>query len=217
MCKLFYRRSGLPYVASAWIVLGNTGRKGILTAGHVVYLNGVWSKDYVVCREYTGGLWIEQFRGNFARTLNGWIHGQGVREFWDLGAVIPFTPVPHTTPALPVTFGYNPQIAPFNFFYDVGYPAKPANGYPFDGQFQWESDGPLITVHHHNDQFVLQAYNAMEHGSSGSPWMIYDAIHNIHYAAGIQSSGWDGIPSSYSPYFDQRNIVPLLRDIDVLE
>ena len=40
------------------------------------------------------------------------------------------------------------------------------------------------------------------------------AQENDHLA-GIQSTGWDGMPASYSPYFDQRNIVALLRDIHV--
>lgn len=216
MCKIFYRRSGIPYVASAWIVIGNTGRKGIITSGHVVYQNGTWSQDYVVCREYSQGVWIEELRGNFARTLNGWIHGQGMREFWDIGAVIPFAPVPDGTPALPVTFGYDPRRPPFDFFYDAGYPAKAANGYPFDGELLWESDGPLVMVHQSGDQYVLEAYNSMEQGSSGSPWLVYDALRGTHYVVGVQSSGWDNVPSSYSPYFDQRNIVPLLRDIGVL-
>jgi V8-like Glu-specific endopeptidase len=215
MCKVFYRRGGAPWVASGWIVRGDNGRKGIITSGHVVYQNGAWSQDYLVCRQYSRGAWAEQFRGNFARTLHGWIHGQGAREFWDLGAIIPERAIPDSTPSLPVVFGYDPSQAPFNFFSDTGYPAKPANGFPFDGELQWESAGPLITVHRSGDQYVMEAYNAMEQGSSGSPWLVRDPMRNLYFAAGMQSSGWDGVPSSYSPYFDQRNLIALLRDIGV--
>lgn len=213
ICKIFYRRRGVPYVASGWIAEGNNGRKGVLTSGHVVYQNGAWSQDYLVCRQYSAGHAAERFTGRFARTLHGWIHGHGAREFWDLGAIIPDHPIPEATPALPVVFAYPPDQGPFNFFTDPGYPAKPANGYPFDGQLLWESVGPLIQAHWAGDQCVLEAYNAMEQGSSGSPWLIRDPIRHQFHAAGMQSSGWDGVPSSYSPYFDRRNLIPLLRDI----
>jgi hypothetical protein len=65
-------------------------------------------------------------------------------------------------------------------------------------------------------QAVLQAYNAMEQGSSGSPWLVWDQNSGTYWAAGQQTSGWDGTPSSYSPYFEQRNILTLLRDIGVI-
>jgi V8-like Glu-specific endopeptidase len=217
MCKIFFRRGGSNYVASGWIIQGTQGRKGILTAGHVVYGNGSWSRDYVVRRGYTGGHYLEEFRGRFARTLHGWINGQGMREFWDIGAIIPETPIPDTTPAIGPVWDYNPEVSPFNFYSDVGYPAKPANGYPFDGELQWVSGGPLIRVQRSGDQYALEAYNAMEQGSSGSPWLMHDPVHNIYHAAGLQSGGWDGIPSSFSPYFDSRNIVPLMRDIGILD
>lgn len=213
VCKIFYRRRGAPYVASGWIAQGNNGRKGVLTAGHVVYQDGAWSQDYLVCRQYSRGVAAERFSGRFARTLHGWIHGQGAREFWDLGAIIADHPIPESTPALPVVFGYPPDQAPFNFFADPGYPAKPAHGYPFDGELLWESVGPLIMAHWSGDECVLEAFNAMEQGSSGSPWLVRDPLRDLFYAAGMQSSGWDGAPSSYSPYFDRRNLIPLLRDI----
>ena len=215
MCKVYYYRGNTPYVASGWIVHGNTGTKGIITSGHVVYNGGQWSRAYVIRRQYTGGRWAEQFTSNYARTLKGWMNQTGLKEFWDIGAIIPNTPIPTGTPSLAAIWGYNYNQHPYNYYYDVGYPAKPANGYPFNGDFMWESDGSLIKAHWYNDQVALQAYNAMEHGSSGSPWMIYNPINYTHYVAGIQSSGWDGLPSSYSPYFEQRNIVALLRDINV--
>lgn len=214
MCKIIYRNGGVPFVASGWIVQGNTG-KGIITSGHVVYDNGRWSRDYLVLRQYSNGHWREEFRGSFARTLHGWIHGHGSRVYWDLGAIIPDNPIPDSTPALPFVSDYNPTHAPFNFYYDTGYPAKPANGYPFDGSLLWESDGSLFQVHAFDDQLVLEAYNAMEQGSSGSPWLIYNAFDGLHYAAGMQSSGWDNVPTAYSPCFSQRNIGALLRDIGI--
>lgn len=217
MCKVFYKRGNTPYVASAWIVHGDTGAKGIITSGHVVYNAGQWSHSYLVRRQYSAGAWAEQFTSNFARTLKGWMNQTGLLEFWDVGAIIPSLPIPAETPSLAAVWNYNYNQAPYNFYYDVGYPAKPANGYPFNGEFMWESDGALIGAHWHNDQVALQAYNAMEQGSSGSPWLIYDAMSRVHYAAGVQATGWDGTPSSYSPYFDQRNIVALLRDINVLK
>lgn len=216
MCKVYFTRGGVPMVASAWIVHGDTGIKGIITAAHVVYDNGQWSANYVVRRQYSTGTWAEQFVSNFARTLQGWIHQRGTREFWDVGAIIPSLAIGPQTPSLAAVWNYPYNQAPFNYYYDIGYPARPANGYPFNGELMWESDGSLIQAHWRQDEVALEAYNAMEHGSSGSPWLIYDAGSNTHYAAGVQSSGWNGTPASYSPYFDQRNIVALLRDINVL-
>ena len=216
MCKVYFARSGQKFVASGWIVQGNTGIKGIITAGHVVYSQGAWSDDYVVRRCYSDGSWAEEFRGRNARTLQGWIEGGGLREFWDLGAIIPDVPIPDSTPSLPIVAGYNPSVPEFGFFYDTGYPAIPANGFPFNGEYLWESDGPLIEAHFHGNQIALQAYNAMEHGSSGSPWLVYDPTNNVYWAAGLQSSGWNGTPASYSPYFEQRNILVLLHDIGVI-
>lgn len=190
MCKVYYLNGGTPYVASGWIVHGNTGIKGIITSGHVVYSNGRWSNSYLVRRQYSLGHWAEEFTANYARTLKGWLDGGGgAREFWDIGAIIPSIPLPQTTPSLAAVWNYNYNQVPFNYYYDVGYPASPANGYPFNGEVMWESDGSLITAHWRQDQVALQAYNAMEHGSSGSPWMIYDALNRTHYVAGIQASG----------------------------
>jgi len=217
MCKVYYMRGNTPYVASGWIVHGDTGIKGIITSGHVVYNAGQWSHSYLVLRQYSAGAWAERFTSNFARTLKGWMNQTGLQVFWDVGAIIPSQPIPAETPSLAAIWNYNYNQAPYNYYYDVGYPAKPANGYPFNGEFMWESVGALIEAHWHTDQVALQAYNAMEQGSSGSPWLIYDPTKYVYYAAGIQATGWDGVPSSYSPYFDQRNIVALLRDINVLK
>jgi len=216
MCKVYYRNGGNPYVASGWIVHGNNNVKGIITSGHVVYDKGQWSKSYLVRRQYVFGGWAEEFTSNFARTLKGWMAGTGLRQFWDLGAIIPSVPIPATTPSLAAIWSYNYNQDPFKYYYDVGYPAKPANGYPFDGEIMWQSDGSLIAAHRLGDEVALHAYNAMEQGSSGSPWMIYDALSQTFYVAGMQAAGWDGIPSSSSPYFEQRNIVSLLKDINVL-
>jgi hypothetical protein len=223
MCKVYYMRGSTPYVASAWIVHGNTEVKGIITSGHVVYNPFVrdpekrWSHSYLVLRQYSEGIWAEKWTSNFARTLNGWIKGSGTDCFWDIGAIIPNLAISTQTPSLGVVWNYNYNSSPFNYFYDVGYPGKPANGYPFNGEILWESDGSLIQTHHYNDQIIIEAYNAMEQGSSGSPWLVLLlADKNLYFlAAGIQSTGWDGVPSSYSPYFCQRNILALLIDINV--
>jgi V8-like Glu-specific endopeptidase len=216
MCKVYYRNSGNDYSASGWIVHGDNNVKGIITSGHVVYSGGKWSHSYLVRRQYSLGTWAEQFTSTRARTLQGWLKGNGVGAFWDLGAIVPDTPIPETTPSLAAFWNYNYNQDPFKYYYDVGYPGRVANGYPFNGEIMWESDGSLIAAHWSGDGIVLQAHNTMEHGSSGSPWMIYDVSSQTHYVAGMQSTGWNGIPSSYSPYFDQRNIVVLLKDIGVL-
>ncbi len=130
---------------------------------------------------------------------------------------MPNTPIPSTTPSLSAIWGYNYRHAPYNFFYDVGYPGKPANGHPFDGRLMWESSGPLIDVYQSSDQVELHASNAMEQGSSGSPWLIHDAIKGFYYAAGVQANGSANVPSSFSPYFEQRNIANLLKATGVLK
>lgn len=138
ICKVFYRNGGTAYVASAWIVEG-PGGKGIITSGHVVYDKVQWSTDFLVLRQYTDGTYAEEFSASVAFTLQGWVAGQGLKEFWDIGAIIPFEPIPQSTPGLPAIFNYQPTDSPFNYYYDAGYPAKPANGFPFDGRLLWES------------------------------------------------------------------------------
>lgn len=217
ICKVFYMRNKKPHVASGWIVEGNTGVKGIMTSGHVVFFGGKWANNYVVQRQYSHGNSSEVFTSNFARTLNGWLKGFRPAEFYDMGAIIPNKPVPSTTPALPIVMNYDPSQAPYFYYYDIGYPAKPANGYPFDGEIMWESDGSLINVFQIDGKRFLQAYNAMEQGSSGSPWLIYFPQNNQYYAAGMQASGFDGVLASFSPYFETRNIYSLLLDIGVMK
>jgi len=215
LCKVFYRNGGVGYVASAWIVEG-PGGKGILTSGHVVYDNGQWSTDFLVLRQYSDGNYAEEFAGSVAFTLRGWIAGQGLKEFWDIGAIIPFEPIPASTPGLPAVFNYQPTASPFDYYYDAGYPAKPANGYPFDGRLLWESDGGLNRVFSQDQEVVLQAFNALQQGSSGSPWLVYDPLSERFFAAGMQSSGHDNVPLANSPWFCHSNLVVLLQDIGVL-
>ncbi|MGF6591974.1 trypsin-like serine peptidase [Pseudomonas sp. 2835] len=215
MCKIFYRNLGQDYVASGWIVEANSG-KAILTSGHVVFDKGHWSSDFYVMRQYSAGDYGQVFTAHHASTLNGWINQTGLREYWDLGAIIPDTPVPVSTPSLHAVFDYQPTQPPFNFYYDPGYPAKPANGYDFNGSLLWQSDGELLETRVQGTEVVLKAVNTMEQGSSGSPWLVYDALQNRYYAAGMQSSGVENSQSSFSPRFSSNNLIVLLKHIGIL-
>ncbi len=71
ICKVFYKRNNAPFAASGWIAHGNTGIKGIVTAGHVAYSQGTWATDFVVQRQYSDGQFAQQFTGKSAMVLAG--------------------------------------------------------------------------------------------------------------------------------------------------
>jgi len=214
VCKVFYTNNDQPFVASGWIVKGNTGVKGIITAAHVLFSRGVWSQKFLVQRAYTNGSYAEQWESDYPIAMRGWTDSGD--PYWDMGAIVPKVPIGDKTPAFETVYGMPYSQAPWNFYYGLGYPAEPANNYPFDGQLMWESDGPVLGASGHQDRIMLQAANAMERGSSGGPWLNYDPNSRTFYANGIQSHGDPGRQAPYSPHFATNNIVPLLVHINVL-
>lgn len=185
--KLFFTQGGSDFAGSASVVAPNI----LLTAGHCVYDNGVWSSNVTFYPSYPlNGV---NFSYSYEAAWTAWTNNSN-RAF-DYGMIWIDNDPGHKVGWLGLLW----NAATAGRIWDaVGYPATPNP--PYNGNVMDETVGTVApssvagTIGLANDN--------MEHGSSGGPWITDFNGSPREYANGLQSfHNKDGDFVEFGPYF----------------
>jgi hypothetical protein len=190
--KLYMTFGGSNYVGSAWVV----AECAIFTAGHCLFdsQHGGWATNVIFKARYrrgaAAGTWA--FPNSKLVVLKGW---QNNRDFtYDMGAAVSTTPIRPTTGRLGWMANHPANQGPYT---EVGYPAEPIPGYPFDGEEMWQSVGDYVS-----GTTIIRACGNMSGGCSGGPWAVFR--DNNWRVNGLNSHRPTGDTDHiHSPYFGQ--------------
>ena len=185
--KLFFTQGGSDFTGSASVVAPNI----VLTAGHCLHNNGVWSSNVTFYPSYPlTGL---HFSYSFEAAWTAWTDGSN--QAFDYGLIWIDNDPGHKVGWLGLLWNASTAGRVWDA---VGYPATPNP--PFSGNAMDETVGTVApsatagTIGLTNDN--------MEHGSSGGPWITDFNGSPREYANGLQSFHInDGDFTEFGPYF----------------
>jgi V8-like Glu-specific endopeptidase len=183
--KVYLRWKGTDYAGSAW----KLATSGIATAGHNVYGEGEWATALVFYLRYDNGSSDGIYTTRTLATLRGWVEND---PDYDLAACRTRVAIDPTGTA-PLGFAYNQPLA--EIYTALGYPGQPIPGYPFNGQFMWQSSGSPAFP----EPNPVIAHINLTKGASGGPWLA--KIQGYNVVNGTHSHGTAEL--SDSPYFGQ--------------
>ncbi len=160
--KLRMTFGGGDFQGSAWVI----GKKAILTAGHCVYDRG-FATNIQFLPQMRGTLAAGTFTVTKMTTLKEFADRDDLR--FDIGAGILDRPIHDVTGVCGYVVNPNPLAGRL---VGIGYPAKPQDGFPFDGQEMWRSIGDIAsdTAPGTTRDRNYGMYNDMSGGCSGGPW-----------------------------------------------
>lgn len=189
--KLFMTFGGQNYVGSAYVI----GESTIGAAGHCVY-DGNWATNVLFAARYNNGADIGRWpiRPDRLAAPRGWTDNTDFA--YDLGFGIAYRPIRPTTGKLGWMANYPANQGPYT---EIGYPASPISGYPFDGQRMWQSVGDYV-----DGSSIIQAEGNMTGGCSGGPWAVFK--ENDWRVNGVNSHRHNDPNRIYSPYFGEAFI-----------
>jgi len=186
---------------SAWAVDDQT----IVTAGHNVQEDGIWSSNLRFQLRFQNGVSAEEVELSTVWSLKGWVRDEDLG--YDLAVCMLSKKLAHLGQPLPVMGNVPPDQ---NEYDAVGYPGKPSPIHPFDGRVMWESRGDFVSASPSTAAPVkIKAENGMTQGCSGGPWIVRLPGNGALYANGLNSFGGGG-DWMQSPYFGV-GIANLLR------
>ena len=188
--KLFFDQAGSSYSCSASLIAPNV----VLTAAHCAYSleHQSWSTNIVFDPQYDNGAGHGVYVTTKSFVSADWIDNHDYGADYAILVLL----VPAVLPTLGLIVN---QQVPQEFF-SVGYPAKPIDGYNFDGQHMWQSVGPVVS----SQPPIIEMGNNMTGGCSGGPWLTPQQGQPSTYANGVNSFRQGDGTVLYSPYADQR-------------
>ncbi len=190
--KLFMTFGGANYIGSAWVI----GERTICTAGHCVYDHATgWATNVMFAGRFNQGAAIGFWPIPTLAALNGWINDRDFR--YDIGFGIASQPIRPVMGKLGWMANYPANQGPYT---EIGYPAVPIAGYPFDGQRMWQSVGNYV-----DGSEIIQACGNMTGGCSGGPWAI--RRDDDWRGNGLNSHRQANPKRIYSPYFGDGFII----------
>ena len=206
--KLFMVLENTDYVGSAYVI----GESTIGTAGHCAYAQN-WATKVLFYAGYGNGASSGSWGMKRLGTLQGWAEAEsGVSRYpYDMAIGIAHRPIRPTTGKLGWIAGE--AVVPGVSYTQIGYPAQPIQGSPFDGERMWETHGRCVhLIERNGTPLIIQATGNMTEGCSGGPWTVFK---NGHWRVnGLNSFRYEKDPDHiYSPYFG-RGFVNLIRAME---
>ena len=189
--KIFMTFDGNDFVGSAWTI----GESAVFTAGHCVFDHDTDSfADHILFMpQYNNGTALGSWTSVRTVSLANWTNNRDFSA--DMGAFVTNRPVRPESGALGWWANTAPATgSPFNA---IGYPARPAPNFNFNGQIMWHSIGDYT-----QEKNPFQMCNNMTQGCSGGPWVMTSSGGN--YAKGLNSFRFTNEPERmYSPEFGE--------------
>lgn len=199
--RMSFPRGG-GFVGSAWVI----GRRAILTAGHCLYdaRAGGCAAHVQFLPQYRQGVSLGVWTITRQTALREFVQKDDLR--YDLAAAILDRDLGHLTGI--AGYRVNPIMPQGTELIGLGYPARPQDRFPFDGEHLWQSQGRLVSdpAPGTTRERTLGATNDLSGGSSGGPWFAADSPGvalglNSHIHTDNAGNPIDWPRQMRSPYF----------------
>ncbi|MGL6074925.1 MAG: trypsin-like serine peptidase [Fimbriiglobus sp.] len=200
--KLFMAFPGGNSVGSAWVI----GKRAIFTAGHCLFgrREGGWASNVQFVPQFANGQTIGTWTVTKMTALKEYVNNDNL--VFDMACGILDRDIGDVTGI--AGYSLNIDTRTLGEIIGAGYPARPQDGFPFNGTEMWRSVGKLASdaTAGSTKERNIGAFNDMSGGCSGGPWFTKEAPGmaiglNSHIISDTSGNPVDVPRQMRSPYF----------------